>query len=186
MEKMAEHTGREVVHHLMAAHEALAKGDSGKARGNLVAAQRLNYSLLQIMPFATVGEEVYNAKGKLALGEADVVYDQLLPIYSELDELAVYAPEPAKRAKAHLKKAESAARSGDNKTAITSLQEVFDEVSATTLYVPVMYVEGQLKAALYALNQPTRDVKTAQMAIENAMESLKSYSEELVATPAIS
>lgn len=183
LEKLSTHIGREVVHHLIAAHKAILKGDSGKARGNLVAAQRLNYSLLQIMPFVSVGEDVFNAKGKLALGETEVFYDELLPIYSELDEMSIYAPEPAKKAQGHLKKAEKLARKGDSKAAMSSIKDVMDAISESTLYLPVMTVEGQLKAALYSLNQPKRDVKTAETAIQNAMKSLKAYTDEVLETP---
>jgi len=183
MEKLVAHTGREVVHHLVAAAAALDKKDSGKARGNLVAAHRLNYSAMQMMPFLSVTEDVFNAKGKLAMGETDRFYDDLLPIYSQLDDLALYAPEAAKKATGHLKNAEGLARKGKSKEALDSLKDVMDVVSKTTVYMPVLYVEGQLKAALYGLNQPKRDTALAKKAIANALNSLSAFTEEVVITP---
>ncbi len=182
MENLVAHTGREVVHHLVAAASALEK-NSGKARGNLVAAHRLNYSAMQMMPFLSVTEDVFNAKGKLAMGEDDVFYDELLPIYSELDSLFLYAPEAAKKATKHLKKAEGLARKGNKKAAMDSLTDVMDVVSKTTVYMPVLYVEGQIKAALYGLNQPKRDIALAKKAIKNALNSLSAFTEEVVLTP---
>ena len=183
MEKLVAHTGREVVHHLVAAASAIDKKESGKARGNLVAAHRLNYSALQMMPFLSVTEDVFNAKGKLALGEEDVFYDELLPIYSELDSLSLYAPEAAKKAKVHLKNAEGLAHKGKKKAAMDSLTDVMDVISKTTVYMPVLYVEGQIKAALYGLNQPKRDIALAKKAIANALNSLSAFTEEVVVEP---
>lgn len=183
MEKIVAHTGREVVHHLVAARDALEKKESGKARGNLVAAQRLNYSALQMMPFLSVSEDVFNAKGKLIMGENDTFYDELLPIYSELDALELYAPQAAKKARTHLNKAKGLAHKGDSKAAINSLTDAIVAVSETTLYMPVLYVEGQLKAALYGLNQPKRDTTMAMRAIDSALKSLTAFTEEVVVTP---
>jgi hypothetical protein len=182
VEKLVAHTGREVVHHLIAAAASLDKS-SGKARGNLVAAHRLNYSALQMMPFLSVTEDVFNAKGKLAMGETDRFYDELLPIYSQLDTLALYAPEAATKAIGHLKKAERLARKGNSKVAMDSLTDLMDIVSKTTVYMPVLYVEGQIKAALYGLNQPKRDITLAKRAITNALNSLSAFTEEVVVKP---
>lgn len=183
IEKLVEHTGREVVHHLVAAAEALDKNESGKARGNLIAAQRLNYSVMQMMPALSVTEDVFNAKGKLAMGETDRFYEDLLPIYSEIDDLAVYVPRAAQKARHHLSKSENLAREGQTKQAMASLGEVMEIISETTVYLPVLFVEGQIKAALYALNQPKRDVPLAKRAIANALDSLSSITEEAIIAP---
>ncbi len=56
-------------------------------------------------------------------------------------------------------------------------------VSKTGIYLPVVYVNGQIKAALHDLKQPESDGRTAIKAVDNAIESLKQYSEEVVTTP---
>ena len=183
IERLVEHTGREVVHHLVVAAEALDKHESGKARGNLIAAQRLNYSVMQMLPALSVTEDVYNAKGKMAMGENDRFYEDLLPIYSEIDDLAVYVPKAAQKAKRHLKKSEGLARNGQTKQAMASLSKVMEVISETTVYLPVLFVEGQIKAALYGLNQPKRDIPLAKKAIANALDSLSSITEEAVVAP---
>jgi type VI secretion system protein VasG len=52
-----------------------------------------------------------------------------------------------------------------------------DVVSKTTVYMPVLYVEGQIKAALYGLNQPKRDIAMAKKAIKNALKIRCVYKE---------
>jgi len=177
----SEQIGRAVVRQLVNAHEALALGNRDKARKNLQAAGSLNYSALRMMPFAVINDDIFNAKGKLA--ETELFYDDLLPIYTELDELAMYAPEKALKAKLHLRKAESFAHKNKTKASIKKLDEVMEVVSKTGIYLPVVYVNGQIKAALHDLKQPESDGRTAIKAVDNAIESLKQYSEEVVTTP---
>lgn len=183
MARLAMHTGEEIVHHLMAAQDALQKNESGKALGNLISARRLNNSAMQMMPFVTVNEHTQNARGKLALGESGVFYDELLPIYAELDALEIYAPTAAQKARKHLKQAEAKARKGDNKAAMESLQNVMDVVAETKLYLPVMYVEGQLDAAINALSGLKRNASIAKTAITNALESLTTETDEAIVAP---
>jgi len=180
---VSEQIGRAVVHQLVNAHEALALGHRDKARKDLHAAGNLNYSALRMMPFAVLNDDIFNAKGKLALGETELFYDDLLPIYTELDELAMYAPEKALKAKLHLRKAESFAHKNNTKASIKKLDEVMNVVSETGIYLPVVYVNGQIKAALHDLKQPESDGRTAIKAVDNAIESLKQYSEDVVTAP---
>ena len=72
---------------------------------------------------------------------------------------------------------------GKSKEAIDSLGEVIAVVSKTSVYMPVLYVEGQIKAALYGLNQPKRDTALAKKAIANALNSLSAFTEEEVIAP---
>lgn len=184
MQKIAAHTGNEIVHHLSAAHEAIEKGESGKALGEVEAANRLNDSIMQSMPYTDIKEKVFNAKGKLAMEEAGRFYDDLLPIYAELDDLEVYAPQVAQQVRGKIKEAESMARKGQNAEADTKLKEVMEDISATTVYLPVGYVHGQLEAAQNALSEKHRDVATAKTAIDNALQSLTAFTEGVVVEPA--
>jgi hypothetical protein len=180
MRQIAVHTGREVVHHLVAAQEAIEQGQSGKALGNVIAANRLNDSVIQMMPYVTVTTDLFNAKGKLAMEETDLFYDDLLPIYAGLDALEVYAPQLAQQANSKLKQAEKMAREGKTTEAAGTLQEVIVMISETGVYLPVVYVHGQLQAAQNALSETKRDVATAKVTINNALESLAAFTEEVV------
>ena len=180
---VSEKVGRAVVQLLVKAHEALALGNRDLARNELRTAAKYNISALHAMPFAVLNDEIFNAKGKLALGETELFYDQLLPIYGELDELAVYAPEKALKAKLHLRKAESFAHKNNPKASIKKLNEVMDVISETGIYLPVVYVNGQINAALYDLSRPESDGLTALKAVDNALDSLQQYSDEVVVQP---
>lgn len=184
MAKIAAHTGNEIVRHLTVAHDAIESGDSGKALGEVEAANRLNDSVMQSMPYVNVKEDLFNAKGKLAQEDTGRFYDDLLPIYAELDDLQVYAPQVVQKVHAKVKEAEAMARKGQTKEASDKLKEVMDDMSATTVFLPVGYVHGQLEAAQNALSEQHRDVATAKTAVNNALGSLTAFTESVVAEPA--
>lgn len=183
MEKKATQTGRDIVASLADAHQALMNGDQKLALKSLRKAGELNANVLTMMPFATIEEDMYNAKGKLASSETTHYINDLLPIYTQLDELQVYAPETAKRIRSHLKKSEDSAHRGKVKEAMTRLDDVMDELSATTVYMPVKFVGGQIKAAIGALDKSSPDQATANKAVNNALDSLSAYTSDVVATP---
>ena len=172
MAQIAIHTGREITRHLEAAHAALAQGESGKALGNVQAANRLNDSVLQMMPYMKVKEDLFNAKGKLDSEQVDVFYDQLLPIYAELDAMEIDAPQMAQQARTKLKAAEAASRKGDTKAANSTVQEVIDMVAATEIDLPVVYLHEQLATAQQALGGSSRDTAAAKAALDNALKSI--------------
>lgn len=184
LRKIAAHTGNEIVRHLNAAHAAIEQGDSGKALGEVEAANHLNDSVMQSMPYTDVKEDVFNAKGKLAMEETARFYDDLLPLYAELDDMQMYAPQVAQKARGKVKEAEAMSRKGQNKEAADKLKEVMDDISATAVFLPVGYVHGQLQAAQNALSEQHRDVATAKTAINNALKSLGAFTEDVVLEPA--
>jgi hypothetical protein len=184
MEKIAAHTGNEIVRHLSAAHDAIEKNDSGKALGEVEAANRLNDSVMQSMPYVNVKEDVFNAKGKLAMNESGRFYDDLLPIYAELDDMQMYAPQVAQKAHSKVKEAEAMSRKGQTKEAADKLKEVMADISETAVFLPVGYVHGQLEAAQSALSEQHRDVATAKTALDNSLKSLTAFTEAVVVEPA--
>lgn len=184
MQQIAAHTGDEIVHHLDAARAAIDKGESGKALGEVEAANRLNDSVMRSMPYVNVKEDVFNAKGKLAMEETGRFYDDLLPIYAELDDMEVDAPQVAQKTRGQLKEAEAMARKGQKAEASAKLKDVMDDISATAVFLPVGYVHGQLEAAQSALSEQHRDVATAKTAVNNALNSLTAFTEGIVMEPA--
>ena len=184
MQQIAAHSGREIIRHLNDARATLEKNESGKALGEVIAANKLNDSVMQSMPYVNVKEDIFNARGKLAQQDTGRFYDDLLPIYAQLDDMEVFAPEVAKKARGKLKAAEEMSRKNQTKEAADKLKEVMDDVSATTVFLPVGYVHGQLGAAQNALSEKHRDVAIAKTAINNALKSLTAFTENVVAEPA--
>ena len=180
MQQIAAHSGREIIRHLSDARAALEKNESGKALGEVIAANKLNDSVMQSMPYVNITEDVFNAKGKLAMQNVDRFYDDLLPIYSELDDMEVYAPAVAQHARGKLKEAEAMSRKGQTTEAADKLKEVADAISETDVFLPVGYVHGQLAASQNALSENHRDVATAKITIDNALKSLTAVTEGVV------
>ncbi|OQX14124.1 MAG: hypothetical protein BWK73_10255 [Thiothrix lacustris] len=119
-----------------------------------------------------VKEDLFSAKGKLAEEKVDVFYNELLPVYAEIDAMEIDALKMAQQALSKLKAAEAASRKGDAKTASAGVQEVIDMVAATEIDLPVVYLHGQLEAAQQALSGSNRDTAAAQKALDNALQSI--------------
>ncbi|MCB1875329.1 MAG: YfdX family protein [Chromatiales bacterium] len=172
MARIAVHGGRALLRHVQAAHAALQADKLGEARTALNAASDFAEGLQLMVPYAVVVDNIRNAKQELLASSTGVIVDDLLPIYASLDEMAEFAPELAKSAKTKLDDAVQHASSGDKEKAAAKLDEVADEISATTVYLPVLYVEGQVLAARKALDHDPADTKTAATAIDNSLLSL--------------
>ncbi len=125
-----------------------------------------------MMPYMKVKEDLFSAKGKLAEEKVDVFYNELLPVYAEIDAMEIDALKMAQQALSKLKAAEAASRKGDAKTASAGVQEVIDMVAATEIDLPVVYLHGQLEAAQQALSGSNRDTAAAQKALDNALQSI--------------
>jgi len=172
MERIAVHGGRALLRHVQPAHTAIENGKLGEARATLTAAEDFAEGLQLMIPYSVVVDNIRNAKHELLASSAGVIVDDLLPIYSSLDEMADFAPELAAKAKAKIDEAAKHARQGEKEKAADKLEEVAAEISATTVYLPVLYVEDQVEAARNALDQDPPDTKTAKSAVDNAMVSL--------------
>jgi hypothetical protein len=170
--RIAVHGGRALLAHVQAAHTDLEENKVGEARSALNAAEDFAEGLHLMVPYTVVVDDVRNAKNELLASSDDIIVDDLLPIYSSLDEMAEYAPELAQRAKAKVDEAAQHMRKGDKEKAAQKLDEVAADISATTVYLPVLYVENQVEAARNALDQDPPDTETAKSAVDNAMLSL--------------
>jgi hypothetical protein len=172
MARVAVHGGRALLHHVQAAHTALEDGKVGEARSALTAAEDFAEGLQLMIPYSVVVENIRNAKHELLASSTGVIVDDLLPIYANLDEMADFAPELAAKAKSKLDEAARHAQKGEKEKAAEKLEEVAAEISSTTVYLPVRYVEDQVEAARHALDQDPPDTKTAKSAVDDAMLSL--------------
>jgi hypothetical protein len=172
MARIAVHGGRALLRHVQAAHSALEDGKVGETRSALNAAEDFAQGLQLMIPYSIVVENIRNAKHELLASSTGVIVDDLLPIYANLDEMADFAPELAAKAKAKLDEAAKHTQKGEKEKAAQKLEEVAAEISSTTVYLPVRYVEDQVEAARHALDQDPPDTKTAKSAVDNAMLSL--------------
>jgi hypothetical protein len=172
MARVAVHGGRALLHHMQAAHAALQEHKTGEARSALSAAEDFAEGLQLMIPYTVVADNIRNAKSELLSTDSSIVVDDMLPIYSSLDEMADYAPELAGKAKAKLDQAVQHMHKGEKHQAAEKLDEIAAEISATTVYLPVNYVENQIELARVSLDQDPADTQTANRAIDNALQSL--------------
>ena len=183
MARVAVHGGRALLRNVEAAHTALEEGKLGEARSDLRSADEFAQGLTLVMPFTVVVDNIRDAKHKLLGSSQAIVVDDLLPIYANLDEMADYAPKLAAQAKTKLDEALNQAKEGKKTEAAQKLDEVAADISGTTLYLPVRYVERQVALAHTELNKEPADTKAAKTAIDNAMGSLVDASFNVVLTP---
>ena len=172
MAEIAVNSGRALINHLMSAKALLEGGEVTQARSALIASREFAEAIERMMPYLTVVEEMLDASNRVVLERVDALSDDLLPIYAGIDEMTVYAPQVAVKTRGMLKQAENHARSGDNRQAASVLREAAAEVSEHTVYLPVGYVERQIRVAQNALNQKKPDVSLAKAAVENSLDSL--------------
>jgi hypothetical protein len=169
---IAVHGGRSLLTHVQAAHADLEENKVGEARAALNAAEDFAEGLQLMVPYTVVVDNIRNAKNELLASSNDIIVDDLLPLYSSLDQMAEYAPELAGKAKAKMDEAARHMKKGEKEKAAEKLDEVAADISATTVYLPVLYVENQVEAARNALDQNPPDTKTAKSGVDNAMRSL--------------
>jgi hypothetical protein len=124
-----------------------------------------------MMPYLTVVEEMLDASDRLVQEKVETLSDDLLPIDAGIDEMTLYAPRIVGKTRGMLKQAENQARSGVTGHAATVLRAAASEISQHTVYLPVSYVERQIRVARNAPNQEKPDVSTARAAVENLLTS---------------
>ena len=172
MARVAVHDGRALLDHIEAAHAALQENRTGEARAALNAAEDFAEGLQLMIPYTVVMDNIHNAKSQLLDADTGIVVDDMLPIYSSFDEMADYAPNLATNAKAKVDQAVRHLHKVEKPKSSQTLDEIAAEISSTTVYLPVNYVENQIESALAALNQDPANTQTANQAIDNTLQSL--------------
>jgi len=185
MAEIAVNSGRALINHLMTARALLANGEVEQARSALIAGREFSEAIERMMPYLTVVEEMMDASDRLVQEKIDVLADDLLPVYADIDELTVYAPKVANKTRGMLKQAEKHAADGDRQQAAQVLRAAAAEISGRTVYLPVGYVEQQIRVAQHALNHPKPDVLVAQAAVERSLDSLHEVVDTVVQTAAL-
>lgn len=182
MAKIAVDSGRALIAHLSTALALLDIGKVAESRSALIASREFADAIERTMPYLTVVEDMRDASNNVVEENVTAIPADLLPIYASLDELQVYAPQVANRARGMVQKAEKNAAAGNRKDAAQVLKEAADDIVRHTVYLPVDYVDGQVHGALYALNQAKPDVAAAKAAVNRALDSVTTVVDEVDST----
>lgn len=185
MARIAVDSGRALINHLMTARALLDDGDVAQARSALLASREFAGAIERIMPYLTVVEELQDASNRLVQQRVEVLSEDLLPVYADIDELTLYAPEVAHRTRGMVKQAEKHARNGELPQAAKVLKEAAAEITEHTVYLPVGYVEQQIHVAQRALNQSTPDKAAALAAVEKSLGSLRLVVDTVIQTASL-
>ena len=182
MAKIAVDSGRALIAHLSTARALLDIGKVAEARSALIASREFADAIERMMPYLSVVEDMMDVCNKVVEEDVTALSADLLPIYASLDELQVYAPQVADRTRGMVQKAEKNAAAGNRKDAAQVLKEAADDIVQHTVYLPVDYVDDQVRGALYALNQAKPDVVAAKAAVKRALDSVTTVVEEVDST----
>jgi hypothetical protein len=183
MAGIAVNSGRALINHLLSANALLDIGSITQARSALVTSREFADSLERVMPYMLVVQDIKDVNNHIVQGSVDVQSTDFLPIYGSLDDLSIYAPGVAKKARGMVKQAEQHAVAGDKKQAAEVLQQAADVVTENTVYLPVDYVDQQVRVALLAIDQANPDISEARAAVHHALNSITDVVDTAVETP---
>jgi hypothetical protein len=169
-ERLALNLGQLLVARINRAKQLVDDGDLATAQNAILEAEGTADVIVNISPIIAVTDSVRDARNRLVAEGAEAFADSLILVNGNVDRLEVFAPKLAKSARARLNTAEEKAQANDTRGAVVELQEVADEMSSTTFYLPVGHAYNQLAVARLALAQKTPDVATAKKAIDSALE----------------
>lgn len=184
MAEIAVNSGRALVNHLYSAKALLEQGRTEQARSALIASHEFAGAIQRMMPYLTVAQEMLDAGDRVVQEKVVALSTDLLPIYASLDELDVYAPEVAHNTRGMLKQAEKDAAAGDKQRAAQELKQAAAAVSEHTVYLPVDYVNQQVRVALNAVEQAKPDLAAAKAAVDRALTSVTMVVDAVVQTAA--
>lgn len=172
MAQIAVNSGRALLAHLQTAKALLEEGKVDQAQSALRVSREFADAIERSMPYMAVIDEFKDASNKVVSEDIETFTSDLLPIYATLDELELYAPKTAKHARGELNKAKHRAENGNQHEASELLQKAAVGVSENVVYLPVVYVDRQVNAALSAVDKPTPDLVSATTAVNRALDSV--------------
>ncbi len=172
MARLASSSGRLLIERIEAAKNMIDMRQFSAARNELDAAQDTAGAIRTMMPFITVIDDIRDVQNKVTLGDVEHFRDDLLPIYTSLDRMSVYAPTLAKDTRKKVKEAEAKAQAGKAKEASSALDEACEFITESAVYLPIGYVYDQVSIAHAALTGPEPNPGPARRAVDNALHSL--------------
>lgn len=178
MAQIAVDTGRALVRDMNGALAHLNANDTRLARGEVKKSLSLANALQAILPYTVVVDKLIDQRGKVDYEDHGAFQDDILPIYSDIEELELFAPQTANKAKRHLNEASQNMKAGKKQATKDSLKAVGDAISEGTVYLPVGYVHTELQSAESALNKKSPDMGAARTALQNALQSVTAFVDE--------
>ena len=170
--RAAKYAGQALIADLKSAQKALDLNDLKRANHYLDAARNLADGIRTMMPFTVTIDQIRDAKGNISVNADLFETDTLLPIYQSLEELDVYAPEIAQQSRDKVGQAEKLAKAGKNMQAVEILDQVEADITATTVYMPVITVSQHIDDAMAALKAEPSNKINAQEQIDMALTSM--------------
>jgi hypothetical protein len=167
---MVETSSQALVDVLERADQELAVQEPVLAANNLAYAENIAKSITLQMPYVEMKDRLENAKGKLEAGATHDFIEELAPVYASIDDLLLVAPEMSKRVKEKVHQAQSAAKAGKQDEALKQVNAVIDNIVATRVFLPIVYVNSQIDTARKALFRA--DIVGARKSVAKALESL--------------
>lgn len=169
-ERLALNLGQLLVARINRAKRLVDEGDLAAAQNAILDAEGTADVIINISPVIEVTDAVRDARNRLIAEGVDTFANNLILIGGKVDRLEVFAPELAKSARKKLNSAKEKAQANDTKGAALELQNIADEISSTTFYLPVRHAYDQLVTARLALAQKKPDVAAAETAINSALD----------------
>lgn len=157
---------------LKSAHKALESNDMKRTGSYLAAARDLADGIRSMMPFTEMIDQIQDAKENINLNVELFETDTLLPVYQSLEALEVYAPPLARQSRDKVGQAENLAKTGKNIQAIELLDQVVADLSAATVYMPVIAVSQNIENAVAALKSAPALNDTALAEIDTAINRM--------------
>ncbi|MEJ2393433.1 MAG: YfdX family protein [Candidatus Thiodiazotropha sp.] len=158
-------------------------GDAVLARNNLDYAARIADGIEQEMPYVAIKDNLINAKGRIVAGATHDFFQQLVPVYTAIDNLALVSPQMAGNFRQGVEQAESLAKSGNGQAAMKQVDDVVDQLTLSRIYLPILFVKEQITTAQKLLAQ--KDMVSARQNVERALGSVIAVSTGDVVTGSV-
>jgi hypothetical protein len=170
--RLVEQSGQSLVDILERTDQSLAAPGQGSAQAanNLGYADDIAKGIALQMPYVLMKDRLEAAKARLQSGATRAFLDDLVPIYSSIDDLKMVSPELATQLKGGLKQAQRLAQSGTRRSALKQMDRVIDGVMASRIDIPIRYVRQQIEFAREALKRD--DIDAARKGVEKALGSM--------------
>jgi len=171
-ERLALNLGQLLVIRIERAKELLDEGNVSGAQDAIWEGESTAQAIVDISPVVRVTDTITDAKNKVLAEEWSDFADALIPINGYVDEIDVFAPTLANATRQKMNAAQEKATAKDSKGTAMIMQEIADDLTSTTYYLPVRHAFYQLEAARLALANTPPDLATAKTSIDSALDTV--------------
>lgn len=163
--QLAMKSGRLLLKRINAARVMIDAGDYQAARKKLDAAEDTAGAIRAMLPFVELTSQIDQAKNRLLLGDMVQFRMAVPPIYDNLDLMAQFAPKVAMNARKSLSEALNDAEDGMPLEAAAALDATSDTITASSVYLPAVYVYDHIVTARLAINSWKSNIANIDKAI---------------------